>query len=671
MSGRSAITVLAAVVAMSAVPAGVGAAVTAGPSHPDRAGALASPAGKSGAGTAWSAIGPRAIPPAPAGAGKLQAFAVDLANPLVMYAGGGVGPGNAGPFSEAGLFKTVNGGASWQPADTGLGDPSACALWLDQQNPNVLTVGTWFSGIYRSADAGVTWRRVARLGATTGFLQVGSALYAATARGIARSVNAGATWTLIKRTTAPVRALAGSGRVLYAGLDDGTVLARSRAGWRRVLSVPAATVWSIAVSPANPRRVYAVEWNNYHPGDLYATTDGGRSWHRVLRRRAIQVVTFGVNDPSTVYAAPGGALLVSTNDGSAWTVHPGPDVRFLYSWPGRAGTIVVGSDQGLFLVTGYGAVTSSLNGDISSSLLTGLAVSGSEILTAVQDYSPLLSTDGGATWQQFWGTSPPVGEDGTAVFGPSGPTRAYLDTSVGFQYSADGGLTWQSASGLPQSQFSYAGSADLIGTDPASPATLYLATSSRVYRSTDSGASWAPAHWPIRQPSLVVVSPANGRRIYVGSQQSGALFYTTDGGSRWHRSRLTAAGGWPTALAVDPADPRVVLVGLANSAGTGGGVWRSTNGGASFTRADRGIAAGPTLAPFSVWSVGFQPNSARPLVAVATASGAFVSADRGARWQSIRFNAEPRWFTGIAWSGGYLYMSTYGEGVLRVPASRL
>jgi hypothetical protein len=68
----------------------------------------------------WQAIGPRAIPNARScdsanessllGAGKIQAFAMNLAQPSTMFAAGGVGPGSLGPASDAGIYTTVDGG---------------------------------------------------------------------------------------------------------------------------------------------------------------------------------------------------------------------------------------------------------------------------------------------------------------------------------------------------------------------------------------------------------------------------------------------------------------------------------------------------------------------------------------------------------------------------------
>src|SRR6266487_6589757 len=93
---------------------------------------------------AWTSLGPHHIngPSGTFASGKLQALAVFNSNPNIMYAGGGLGSGNEGPLTEAGAFKTTDGGTNWIPINTGLLDPIVNVLWIDQSNANVVLAGT-------------------------------------------------------------------------------------------------------------------------------------------------------------------------------------------------------------------------------------------------------------------------------------------------------------------------------------------------------------------------------------------------------------------------------------------------------------------------------------------------------------------------------------------------
>ncbi len=615
----------------------------------------------------WQAIGPTAIPQSsgPTGAGKLQAFAVDLANPQVMYAGGGTGPGSSGPSGQAGIFKTIDGGNTWTNINTGLTDPMVDVLWLDQANPSIVLAGTWFGGIFRSTDAGVHWVLQTNLGSTTAFLQVGQPLYAATASGVAESTDAGATWSVVEPTSVPVRALATSGSALYAGLDDGEVLSQS-SSWQTVLSDSGHTVWSLAVDPTSTQTVYAVEWDNYEP-DLFVTTNSGGTWSALLPpgyNNAVQVVA--VNASGAVFAGfdyIGDSLYVSTNKGATWAGVPdGPwDVRFLLLWPGQLGKIVLGSDQGLYMTTDEGGAWSGLNGHITSSLLTGLAVNGSTIFSAVQDYSPIYSYDAGATWQLLSGSAPPVGEDGIVRINPSNSNYVYAYTDVGFQYSMNGGLSFDSASAI---QFTFAGAHNLIAVDPANPSTVYVVANNGIFKSTDWGVSRASLPWSFTSSSLIVVNPKDSQTIFVGTQGAG-LSVTHNGGTTWTPCNLGGAAGYPYALDIDPSNTNVVYVGMTSTPNGGGGVLLSTNGGSNFASDNTGLNS--TQASFSgsyVLALGFNAASTNGMAALATANGIYLSATPGATWTDISGNAIPKLFTDLAWVGNDLYAATYGEGVI-------
>jgi len=631
--------------------------------------------------TVWQAIGPIDIPVGTggaAGAGKLQAFAVSNTNSSLMYAAGGIGPGNSGPYTEAGVYKTIDGGNVWMQMNSGLSDPAVDALWLDQSNPNNIVAGSYSTGIFRSTDGGASWAVTGNLGSTSAFLQVSSTLYAATSQGIAASSDGGATWSLIKSTPVAVRALAGEGGAIYAGLENGEVLiqANPSAAWISVSPANSSgnTVWSVAVNPTNSQNAVVVEWNNYFAEDLYMTKDGGATWAIVTVGSfscPAQVVAF---DPAgaTLYAGCDGSLWATSNGGNTWSqLASGWDVRLIVPAAGGVpGNILLGSDQGLYLSKNGGNRWQSLNGNIASSILYGLDVNGLTILTAVQDYSPISSFDGGTTWQQLQGPSPPVGEAGAVIFNPGNPRYAYFFTLGGFQYSSDGGQTFHSAQGLPAFNN---GDDDLIAVDRTNPSTVYVAAKDGVYKSVDLGVSWTrQSAWPLSQPMMVAVSPVDGNTIFVGTFGSGglgSLLVTHDGGTTWATSGLAASCGFPSSVAVEPSNPQIILLGMSRPAPCGG-LLRSTDGGANFGSVNTGVENRPTqvagcFAPTHP-HVAYDPSGSG-VVAAAANSGLYLSSDQGSNWANIRGNAVPYVFTQPVWSGGFLYASTCGEGVLRMP----
>ena len=656
---------------------------------------------------AWQAVGPRSVPnshscdneaeTALLAAGRIQAFAVDLSNPSVMYAGGGVGIGNSGPTSDAGAFESTDGGAHWTPIDNGLTDRYVDALWLDQDNPQILLVSTWFAGIFRSADGGKTWTNV-RPGSTATLLQVGSAFYAAAADGVASSSDLGQTWTLVHPTSSPVRALGYGGGALYAGLDDGTVQVQlsANAAWNTCLAGGNnLSIYDIAVNPNNGLQAIVVRWK-LGPVENWITQDGGATWSPLSSPAQEnggtfncsggpgKVIAFDSVDPNTIYGGFGGAMWVSRDGGTSWTpLHLYEDLNLIYPFPGVSGSLVVGGDQGIYMSQDYGATWVTLNGDLATNLLTDVSVNGSEIFTAVQDFSPIQSFDGGSTWLQLSNSQPPVGEDGVVLINPAAPQYQLVFNGAGLQYSTDGGQTFTNDSNnLPSSEWGFEGTSDYLAVDPSNPQYIFLLGTSGIFESEDDGIHWQATGWPIPNPTCIRVDPNDSNTIFVGASSAftgsagvpAAVYYTHDGGATWSNSALPAGPWWPVTLAIDPSDSHVILLGVSNPPDQqGGGVLISTDGGQTFSSDSQGMEPYPNNSvpqEHYVYSLRFAPSTLPHLVVAATNNGLYLSR-AGGPWVDITGDAIPRWFNAVSWTSDFLYAATFGEGVIRTPVTGL
>lgn len=187
----------------------------------------------------------------------------------------------------------------------------------------------------------------------------------------------------------------------------------------------------------------------------------------------------------------------------------------------------------------------------------------------------------------------------------SGGSGLLSGDGQGILISEDHGQTWTpSNTGLDPDNLSVV---DLV-VGPAGFDILYAAVFLRIkggvslpgglYRSTDSGRSWSRlTGLPLASVAQVVALP-NGT-LYVaggygnGRDSGGGIYRSTDGGTNWQQ--LLAAPCVST-LAVSPHDPQVVYCTVdAGPAGLrpdvlGGGVWRSADAGATWRRANRGLA---------------------------------------------------------------------------------
>src|SRR3954464_5911270 len=131
------------------------------------------------------------------------------------------------------------------------------------------------------------------------------------------------------------------------------------------------------------------------------------------------------------------------------------------------------------------------------------------------------------------------------------------------------------------------------------PGTFYIGTpAGGVWKTTNAGATWWPISDSIKDAEVIgalEVAPSNGNIIYVGTgdlitgggvAEGNGMYKSTDAGATWTRIGLEKTKQIPS-IVVDPRDANVVLVaaqGDFRHKSEDRGVFRSTNGGSSWTR---------------------------------------------------------------------------------------
>ena len=629
-------------------------------------------------------------------AGKIGAVAVDLANPLIMYVGA-AGGDNRGPLSEAGVYATTDGGATWHPVDTGLTNTQVNDLWMSQASPGTLLAATE-GGIFRTTDAAAHWTRVDTR-ESIGFATIGSTIFAGTSDGVASSTNGGTTWTSVEFMPYPVTALGSAGSTLYVADEDALWSWTPASTWTKIYqsvasSTGAPTDWIswVVADPSNSSTVYMLHCPQPtgQPFCLRAvskSTDGGVSWSTatvpttyVSSQFNAQSIALDSLNPQTVYVGGNSVLSTSLDGGTTFTqTNVNTDIWALYAWPGRAGTFFAGTDQGLYLLTNGGATWKSLNGNLTTSLLYNVSTQGSAIFAAAQDYSSFASFDGGATWLMQPTPTAAKGEGGEVVIDPVDPSTVFaMGICCGLQVSFDGGHNFAPVSAVPASSYNQSPQ----GIAVSSTGVVYVATAVGVYASTDGGHTFQATDWPMTHPSMIALGPPGTGVVFVGTRDTpgnagasstGLLDVSTDGGTTWQQASLAGATGYPTSVAVDPSNPSTVLLGMSQGPQLGGGILVSTDGGRNFSPANAGV---PSIAPYdasvaypAIWQISYEPNTS--LALAATSNGLLATTSPSTSWRSVSTNAVPRMFTGVAWSSATVLVSTMGEGILQAPVTEL
>jgi len=315
-------------------------------------------------------------------------------------------------------------------------------------------------------------------------------------------------------------------------------------------------VMHVAGSPANPDRLYASQWTDWHGQVVQRSDDGGRSWNPVGNEFAYQ----------------GEAGTHQWYDG---TPHPWDFKRVWHFEPDP-------SDP-------------------------------ETVYAGVEDAALFRSTDGGATWQELAGLRTHAtgqtwqpGAGGlclhTIILDPSQPGRIYVAISAAGAFrSDDGGESWKVATGGLRSEFLPDPEAQIghcvhrIVMHPSRPETLFMQKHWDVCRSDDAGETWreVSGNLPSDFGFPIAVHAHDPDTIYVVPIKSDSEHYPPDGKLRVYRSRgggtewEALTNGLPQencyvnvlrdAMAVDSLDSCGIYFGT-----TGGQVYASADSGDSW-----------------------------------------------------------------------------------------
>ncbi|MCP9237126.1 glycosyl hydrolase [Lewinella sp. JB7] len=218
--------------------------------------------------------------------GSIGAVTVAESNPNVIYVGGGEQTVRGNVSYGYGMWKTIDGGKSWE--QIGLKDSRHIArVRVHPRDPDLVyaaVMGDLYKdteerGVYRSTDGGKNWERI--LFANAGAGAVDLSMDPANPRVLFAS-----TWK-IRRTPYSLES-GGEGSGLWKSTDGGD-------SWTEITGnkgLPKG-IWGIngvAVSPVDGNRVYAII-ENEKAGGVYVSNDGGETWSarsddRALRQRA-------------------------------------------------------------------------------------------------------------------------------------------------------------------------------------------------------------------------------------------------------------------------------------------------------------------------------------------------------------------------------------------------
>ncbi len=268
----------------------------------------------------------------------------DPQNPQLLFAG----TGSAG--SGSGIYKSQDGGLSWQLADDGLPSEDVVALALSSAQPPILYALIGVRGdIYASADGAQSWEHLGNSGLFGGFehgMYVDpndeNVIFALAKSGeLVRSHDGGHTW-----------------------LPFGEGLPKDEHSLH---------VLSLAIDPTNSNVIYAGTGGFVGGGrGVYKTTDGGQTWSTInqgMLDYRITALAVDQANPQTVYAgADDGAFFKTVDGGQTWENLSDNLPYQQNSYPSVQEIVLDSSDRIFLLATGVGVFVSQDGGQIWQAL---------------------------------------------------------------------------------------------------------------------------------------------------------------------------------------------------------------------------------------------------------------------------------------------------------------
>ncbi len=545
-----------------------------------------------------------------------------------------------GPNPERGLFRSRDGGATFERVLYVDDDTGASDVVIDPSNPDVVYAVLWESrqgpwengeftgpgsGLYKSVDGGTTWRRLA------------AGLPTFDADGLGR----------IGITVAPSRP-----ERLFA-----TVEARTRGGlyrsddggehWALVHSGPYATergddFAEVKVHPTNPDIVFTasvVAWKSVDGGHSFSAlrgAPGGDDYHRVW---------INPSNPDIILIAADQGVVITVNGGASWSswynqptaqfYHVSTDDAFPYRVCGgqqESGSACVASrgNDGQITFREWHPVGAEEYGYVAPDPLDPDIVYGGKISRydrrtgQVQDVSPRLTR---SDEYRVVRTMP-------VLFSPVDPKTLYFASNVVWQ-TTSGGREWTAIS------------PDLTRETWDVPPNVGR------YRGT-------PAAAPTRRGVVYTLapSPLDVRRLWAGTDD-GLIHLTTDGGSTWQNVTPAALAPWAKVSLLEAShfDPSAAYaaVNTFRLDDLRPHIYRTRDDGRTWTEIVQGIPAGGI-----VNAVREDPKR-RGLLYAGTEQAVYVSLDDGESWQSLRLNMPATSIRDLVVKDDDLVIGTHGR----------
>ncbi len=551
-----------------------------------------------------------------------------------------------GPNSERGIFRTTDGGKTWEKVLYKDENTGGIDVAFDPHNPNILFGALWQarrtswsmddggpgSGLYRSSDGGTTWKKIEEHGLPKGpYGKIGVAVGANSDRvyalieahnpdgGLYRSDDGGDSWQLVNPSHSLWQRPWYYMHVIADPQDENTLYIMDVEAFKSTdgghlfnkVKIPHGDNHGLWIDPVNPRRMIAS-----NDGGVTVTLDGGSSWSPQDNQPTAQFyhVITDTETPYRVYGAQqdSGTVAITSrsDDGSIshsdWYDVGGGEAGYIAPYPPDPNVVYAADYQGN--ITRYDRHIGQIK--------------------AITEQPELSDAHGAANLEHRFQWTAPV------LISPHDPNTLYHAGEMLFK-TTDGGVHWQAIS------------PDLTRNDKSKQKV-----SGGDITLDDSGTEYYDTIFAVAE------SPITKGLIWVGTDD-GLVQLTKDEGKTWTNVTPKEMPEWSRISQIDPspfdAGTAYVAVDRHQFDDLHPYIYKTSDYGKTWTKLGQGI---PDNA--FVRAVREDPKK-RGLLYAGTETGMYVSFNDGANWRSLKLNLPTTPVHDLVVKGDDLVVATHGR----------
>ncbi len=622
--------------------------------------------------------------------GSIGAIAVSLSNPDIVYIGSGEGLHRPDLSVGDGIYKSSDAGKTW--THLGLRDAQQIAqLAIDPRDADRLFVAVAGHpygpneerGIFRSLDGGKSFEKILYQDENTGGADVqidprNPDIVYASLWEAREGPWENSSWT-------------GTGGGIFKSVDGGK-------NWKRLGGGLPETVIqaNLAIAPSSPNILFAAVATPTG-SNLYRSDDAGEKWRVVTEDKRpgagigggdLPVVRFDPNDPNVVYSASV-VCWKSTDGGKTWDgwrgAPGGDDYQNVWINPNNSNVILLGSDQGAIVTVNGGKTWSSWYNQSTAQLYhvsadnafpyrlySGQQESGSAGVAS-------RGSDGAITFRDWHPVS--AEEYGYVVADPLDPDIIY-----GGKLTRYDRRTGQAQHILPvplrSANFRMLRTAPVVFS-PRDPHLLFFAGNT-LWQTRDRGQNWERISPDLSRPTYelpasigkyrkeptaetkrrgviytVAPSPLELKRIWAGTDD-GLVHLTSDGGKTWTDVTPPQVSAWQKISLIDAghfdAKTAYAAVNTLRLDDVRPHIYRTDDSGKTWKEIVRGIPDGQTV------NVVREDPQRKGLLFAGTERAIYVSFDGGENWEPLRLNMPATSVRDLIIKDDDIAVATHGRG---------